>query len=271
MLLLAKLLLVPAFVAGVTVAGRRWGTRVGGVLTALPMVAGPALVFYALEQGDDFASEAARMTLLGILATAAWCVAYAHSARRARWPLSLAIGCLAFAAVGAVVSRLDTGRAGALLLTVAGLLAAHRVLPALVSRNEPLRRPEWDLPMRMATAVALVLALTSLAAQLGPSISGLLAAFPVVTVIVGAFTHAQQGPAGVAAYFRGLLRGLHSFALFCVTFSAALGALHLGLVTSTLTALAAQLTTQALLLWRVTEGSATSTVPVTGTIGGRRP
>lgn len=59
MLLLAKLLLVPAFVAGVTACGRRWGERVGGVLTALPMVAGPALVFYALEQGEPFASDAA--------------------------------------------------------------------------------------------------------------------------------------------------------------------------------------------------------------------
>lgn len=259
-MLLAKLLLVPAFVAGVTVSGRRWGTRVGGVLTALPMVAGPALVFYALEQGNDFAGDAARMTLLGIMATAAWCVAYAHSARRVQWPLSVTAGCIVFATVGTVVLRVEVGRTGALILTVAGLLAAHGLLPAVMGRSQPLPRPDWDLPMRMATAAALVLALTSLAARLGPSVSGLLAAFPVVTVIVGAFTHAQQGPAGVASYFRGLLRGLHSFALFCFTFSATLGALRLSLLASTLAALAAQLTAQAFLLWRLTDGSAAPTV-----------
>lgn len=250
MLLLAKLLLVPAFVAGVTAAGRRWGARVGGVLTALPMVAGPALVFYALEQGDDFATEAARMTLLGILATAAWCVAYAHGARRARWLPSVAMGCAAFAAVATVVSRVETSRTAALMLTVAGLVAAHGLLPAPTSRGEALRRPDWDLPMRMATAAALVLLLTALAARLGPSVSGLLAAFPVVTAIVGAFTHAQQGAAAVTVYFRGLLRGLHSFALFCFVFSAALGVLHWSLLASTLAALTAQLAMQAIVLWR---------------------
>jgi hypothetical protein len=93
-----------------------------------------------------------------------------------------------------------------------------------------------------------------------------LAAFPVVTAIVGAFTHVQQGSAGVAWYFRGLLRGLHSFALFCFTFSTALGALKLSLVASTLAALATQLTVQALLLWRLTDGSPTPTVLVHDTV-----
>jgi hypothetical protein len=57
MLLLLKLVLVPAFVGGVTLAARRWGLRVGGLLTALPMVAGPALCFYAIEQGNGFANR----------------------------------------------------------------------------------------------------------------------------------------------------------------------------------------------------------------------
>ena len=176
MFLLAKLLLVPALIAAVTAAGRHWGTRVGGVLTALPMVAGPALVFYALEQGADFASEAARTTLLGILATAAWCVAYAHSAARVPWPASVVAGCLAFAAIGTVVSSVSVGRTTALVLTAGGLLAAHRLLPAATGGRERLRRPGWDLPIRMAAGAALVLSLTALAARLGPSVSGLPAA-----------------------------------------------------------------------------------------------
>jgi hypothetical protein len=78
-LLLLKIFLVPMLVAGVTVATRRWGLRIGGVLTALPIVGGPTLCFYAIEQGNLFAASAARSTLLGIVAIAAFCVVFAHT------------------------------------------------------------------------------------------------------------------------------------------------------------------------------------------------
>ena len=48
MTLLLKLVLVPGLIALVTLAGRRFGPRVGGWLNALPLVAGPVLFFLAL-------------------------------------------------------------------------------------------------------------------------------------------------------------------------------------------------------------------------------
>ena len=48
MTLLLKLVLVPGLIALVTVAGRRFGPRIGGWLNALPLVAGPVLFFLAL-------------------------------------------------------------------------------------------------------------------------------------------------------------------------------------------------------------------------------
>ena len=70
MLLVLKLVLVPALVVAVTLATRWWGPRVGGWLTGMPIVAGPALFFLALEQGDAFASEAARATLVALIGVA---------------------------------------------------------------------------------------------------------------------------------------------------------------------------------------------------------
>ena len=43
-----KLILVPALIAGVTLAGRRWGPAVAGWLSAFPVVAGPILLVMAL-------------------------------------------------------------------------------------------------------------------------------------------------------------------------------------------------------------------------------
>src|SRR5260221_10047723 len=58
MLLILKLTLVPSLVLGATLAVRRWGPRIGGLLTGLPIVSGPALFFFAVEQGNAFAAVA---------------------------------------------------------------------------------------------------------------------------------------------------------------------------------------------------------------------
>jgi hypothetical protein len=249
MLLLLKLVLVPTLVGGVTLAARRWGLRVGGLLTALPMVAGPALCFYAIEQGNGFAASAARTTLLGIVGTAAFCVAYAWSARRANWFVSLLAGWLAFALTGALIYRVRLGGLGEPAVAVAGLLIANRLMPSSSRSHAASQGSRWDLPVRMGVAAMLVVVLTALAHRLGPQLSGILTAFPVATVVIGVFTQVQRGHESVAAFLRGLLRGLHSFVLFCLVFSTTLGPLGLPLLPSVVSALLAQLTFQTLLLW----------------------
>src|SRR4029453_16599119 len=85
--------------------------------------------------------------------------------------------------------------------------------------------------------------------RLGPQLSGILTAFPVATVVIGVFTQVQRGHEPVAAFFRGLIRGLHSFVRFCLGFSSALGPLGLPLLPSAVSALFAQLAFQVVLLW----------------------
>src|SRR5688572_29564927 len=106
MLLLLKLVLVPALVAAVTLAARRWGLRVAGIMTGLPLVAGPTFVFLAIEQGNGFAAEAARSAILGIVATTAFVVAYALSAMRVNWLASVLAGWIAFTAAGTAIATL---------------------------------------------------------------------------------------------------------------------------------------------------------------------
>jgi hypothetical protein len=45
--LAAKLVLVPLLIGAITVAGARLGPRIAGVLTGLPVVAGPIVLFLA--------------------------------------------------------------------------------------------------------------------------------------------------------------------------------------------------------------------------------
>ena len=102
--------------------------------------------------------------------------------------------------------------------------------------------------MRMASAAGLILLLTALADRLGPSLTGLLTPFPVAIAIIAAFTHTQRGVDPVIAFFRGFLPALVSFGLFCVVLAAGLE--RLGLADALPLALALQLSTQSVTLWR---------------------
>jgi hypothetical protein len=249
LLLLLRLALVPLLIAAVTLVSRRWGPRVGGFVTALPAVAGPTLVFYAVQHGSLFAADAARGTLLGLVGVAAFCVAYAYASTRWQVAPCLAIGWLSFAVVTVVMYRVEAGRMAALVIAIAALLAARALLPSPKRLRSPATgTPRWDLPMRMASAAALVFILTSAANRLGSSISGILTPFPVATAILAGFTHAQRGSAASIEFLRAFIPGLCSFAVFCAVLTFALPALSVAW--SFVAALAVQLILQILMLQR---------------------
>lgn len=250
LLLLFKLVLVPSLIAGVTLAARRWGMRVGGLFTALPTVAGPTLCFYAVEQGQLFAADAARATLLGLIAVGAFSVTYAHCATRWRWPVSLIVGWLVFGVVSLLIYRAHMPLVATLAVTVLSLLGARQLLPSPPVHVHPVVRPCWDVPLRMLAAVALVVVLTTAADRLGPNLAGVLTPFPIATAIIAGFTHAQHGAGAVARFFRGFLPGLCSFAFFCFVLAAALP--RWSVFASLAAAIGGQLALQAVLLWQMT-------------------
>jgi hypothetical protein len=210
-----KVALAPLLVVLATLSGRRWGAAVAGVVTAVPVVAGPILAIITIEHGRAFGAEAARASLLGVVALCAFCVAFARAAAAGRrWPAALLRAYAAFAVVAAVASRFDAppllGFAAALLA-----IAAARVLITVPEEAPPPSSPPpaWDLPARVALTIALVVAITGAAGTLGPALSGVLTPFPIATTVVVAFSLAQDGPAASRSLLRGFVRALPGFAL----------------------------------------------------------
>ena len=78
--LAVKVLLAPSFVVGASLAARRFGPRIGGLVAGLPVVAGPILLVYALTHGAAFAADAAAGTLLGLISLTAFVVVYGRLA-----------------------------------------------------------------------------------------------------------------------------------------------------------------------------------------------
>jgi hypothetical protein len=222
-LLAAKLLLAPSFVVGASLAARRFGPRVGGLIGGLPVVAGPILLVYALGHGRGFAAGAAAGTLLGLISLTAFVVVYGRLAGQASWTASMLAGWAAFGVATAIFSTTSVPAGAALALAGAGIAVGLAALP----RRPAARRfhpppPAWDLPLRAGCALALVLTLTAIAGWLGPRLSGLLAPFPIIATVLAVFTHAQCGHEELAHLLRGLISGFGAFALFCFTLAVSL-------------------------------------------------
>jgi hypothetical protein len=75
-----KILLSPLCVVGVSLAGRRCGIGVAGVLGGLPVVAGPILLVETVLHGPTFGTEAAAGTLLALAVLTAFVVIFGRAA-----------------------------------------------------------------------------------------------------------------------------------------------------------------------------------------------
>ena len=221
-------------------------------------MAGPILLVFALSHGRAFAAEAAAGTLLGIVSLLAFIVAYSHLAGRASWAVSLVLGWGVFFGMTGALSAVTLDPDTALAVVLGAIALTLLVLPrAQGERLSTASLPAWDLPLRGLSALALVLALTALAGQLGAKLSGLLAPFPVIASVLAVFTHAQHGEEDLLRIMRGFVVGLVAYALFC--FALAVSLESLTIAESFLLAASCALATQAVALtltWRRREPAA---------------
>lgn len=217
-ILLLKLLLAPVLVVTSTLAGRRWGPKIAGILVGQPIVAGPILFITYLQHGSDFARDAASSSLLGLVSLAVFAVVFSRAARRFGWLVTLATGWTVVLALDAALSVVHLSAPTALAVTLAATVAAMTVMPRTKPEHhgEPALASSWDLPGRAIATGVLVLAVTTAAGLLGPHWTGLLAPFPIAISVVAAFVHAQRGPVETARTLAGALTGLVGFSMFCL-------------------------------------------------------
>lgn len=246
-LLILKLLLVPALIAVITLAGRRWGAAVAGCLAGFPVVTGPILFFIAVEQGGPFAAHAAVAATIAVLSNIAFGLAYSRAAQRFGWIGSLLAGMAVYCVVVALLGLLHLSALQAAALTIAGLLLAARLYPPVSEEEAMSGPPKSDLPYRMVAGVLLVLAVTFFSSQLGPNLTGLFSVFPVMGSVLGVFSHRHYGRYFAVRLLRGMVRGFYAFTVFCLILAMTLEAQPIGICF--LMALAAAIGVQSFLMY----------------------
>ncbi len=245
MLLILKLTIVPLFIGLITLAGRKWGSSVAGLMGAFPVVAGPIIIFIALEQGSDFASLTSISAISATACLLIFGLVYSWACIRLSWPLALLSALVAWFILALALAMTSPNLSISLLIAICSLI----ITPFLLPRTKPTAPPKiklHDLPWRMLVGALLTFSVTTLAAALGEVWSGILAVFPVIGLVLAVFTHNTLGPTHVTQVYRGMVKGLYSFATFFLTLTLLLAktSILIATLSSITTAIATQVIIQ---------------------------
>ncbi|MFL9870899.1 hypothetical protein [Paraburkholderia megapolitana] len=225
-LLVLKLAVTPLLLLAASLAVRRWGEAIGGLLVGLPLTSGPISVFLALEHGPAFAAQATAGSLVATAAQAVFCFAYYRLAPRG-WLAALAGACTTFCVVAGLLQWSALPQTVLFLIAILTVALALNLIPNHTVRTVRLDPPWWDLPSRMVLIAALVVGVTLIAPYVGPKTSGVLASFPFMVIILAVFGHRMIGHAAVRPLMRGVVTALLGFAVFFYVLSLTLTRLNL--------------------------------------------
>jgi uncharacterized membrane protein (GlpM family) len=215
-LLALKLLLVPALLAVISMAGRRWGPGVAGWLAGFPSLTGPILFFLAIERGAEFTVPAALFALSAVSAALVFGIAYAWACLRLRWLGAWLCAMLAWLTAVGVLARIPPSLGGSLAISLALLLLAPRLFPKPRGKWGASAVPPHEMVLRMAAGAGMVLAVTAVADTVGAAWTGLLAVFPVFTTVLAVFSQRANGPGFVVAMLRAMTGGFYAFVAYCI-------------------------------------------------------
>jgi len=222
-LLILKLTLVPLALLAFGIVERLHGPRVAGWLAGFPIVAGPILVFLALDHGADFTAAAALGAYFGLVPWLAFTACYAWCSTSWNWLLSALASLALWIVASCAALWLQDGPRWLEILPFLFLVCAIVFYPRGKPSDEEREHVWWGLPVRMLAGAGLTLLITQFAALMGMRWSGVFTTFPVMGSIIAISTHVQYGHRAVRETVAGMATGLPSVAVFCIALYALLG------------------------------------------------
>lgn len=213
MLFALRMLVAGAFVVVASRAAERAGPLVGGLVATLPISAGPAYVFLALDHGAAFVAESALASLVTTAGTALFSLTYAALAERRGLAAGLGLALAAWFAVNASARLVSWSFLGAALFCMAVALPCVLLSRRFRFATMPKPAPQWyDMPLRAGMVALLIGILTAVSPLLGPAASGMIAVFPVVLTTLILILHPRVGAKPTAAVMANTIPGLIGFA-----------------------------------------------------------
>ncbi|MCZ8111068.1 MAG: hypothetical protein ACK5Y8_15125 [Betaproteobacteria bacterium] len=232
---LARGALTALLVGALLVAARQFGRRAAGLLTGLPTVTGPAMLWLAIDRGEAYAAAAAVSAVAAAVACAVFALGYGLASRRHRPAAALTIAVLASLLPLPVLALPQWSIVPWLLVASLVCLACQGALGALIGAAPegacPPRReaaapgvPERRGWLTAAGVSGLVSALAALlAGEVGPFWTGVLISPPLLAAAAAVELHRRPaGAEDALGFLHGYVAGLLARGVFLAAFGALL-------------------------------------------------
>ncbi|MBV1928865.1 MAG: hypothetical protein KUG81_05070 [Gammaproteobacteria bacterium] len=236
-LLLAKIITSAAMVVGLTLVAEHVSPRVAGVLSGYPLGVAIALFFIGIENGAEFAASSAIYTVAGFTASLVLVYVYYQVAHRCqRWQVFIAatISVIAFALAAGLLRTFHLTLVNAALITIIAMAVAIKQFSAIanVRVDKRVGFSVWVLVIRAATATAIVLIITGLAAQVGTRWAGVMSAFPITLFPFMLILHLTYGADQVSTVIKNFPLGMGSLLTYTATVALAYPTIGVGMGTA---------------------------------------
>lgn len=208
--ILMKMAAAAVVVILASTVAERAGPYLGGLIAALPVSAGPAYVFLAIQTDDAFVGQSALGSVAGNAATALFLLVYCFLGPRRGLVVTLGGAVAAWLAAAALIREIPWTAWTALPFSAAIYLACIRLSQRVDMHLQParLRRRWFDLPARALLVGTLVATVVTVSQAIGPAATGIAASFPVSLTSIGVIVHNRLGGAAAAAAMASALRGM---------------------------------------------------------------
>jgi hypothetical protein len=207
-----RMAITAMFVVSASIITERSGPVIGALVATLPISAGPSYVFLALDHDAAFIAQGALSSLPINAATIFLGLVYVVLAQRHSGLVSWACAAAVWIALAFGVHLIHWSLLGGL---IANAIAFGICIPLLARYRHvkmPLITRRWyDIPLRASLVAILVATVVTLSGWVGPTVSGMLAVFPVVFSSMMLILHPRIGGPATAAVVANSGWGLLGF------------------------------------------------------------
>jgi hypothetical protein len=207
-----------AFVVMASMIDERAGPLIGAMISTLPISAGPAYVFLALDHDRAFVAQSALTSLAVNAATTAFALIYATVAQRRGLILSVPIALGSWLMLAAAIEHASWSLFGALVLNAVIFMVCIPLSHQFQHVKMPLALRRWyDMPLRATMVACLVVSVVGLSTRVGPAVTGILAVFPIVLTSLMLILQPRIGGPATAAVLANTIWGLVGFGIALAT------------------------------------------------------
>jgi hypothetical protein len=195
-----RMAVTAAFVVTASVITERSGPVIGALIATLPISAGPSYVFLALDHDAAFIAEGALASLPINAATIFLCLTYVVLAQRRSAIVSCLSAVAAWIMLASGIRTVHWSLAGGLIANAVAFAICVPLLRRFRNVKMPLITRRWyDIPLRASLVATLVATVVTLSGWVGPTVSGIIALFPVVFTSMMLILHPRIGGRPTAA------------------------------------------------------------------------